>query len=1795
MKWNKLYVLISACIAAFSVAAQTPGDYKLLLKSGSFVPEKNISASHNRAFRMHASNVGSRTFVVIQFEKIPTESDKLKLKESGIELLEYIPNFAYTATVKNNFNTDALIKAGSRAVIELSASQKMQPALANGEFPAHAIKRPGTTDVWVNYPATIRYEEVKDGLRAANFEILSDLYKNYQVLSLRVATDRLEQLAMLPFIQYVQAAPPEDKGFNYKSTANARANILGSSLPGGRNLLGEGVVVGVGDEANPMQHIDFSSRVINRTAAEAGAHGVHIMGILGGAGIVSERFAGYAPKAKMVAQNYSSILAYSPLYVRDFGMVITNNSYGGNANSCETFGVYDLYAHILDKQAFEMPYLQHVFAAGNSGNTACSPFPTGFANVLSGYQTAKNVISVGNTSETGVIASGSSAGPVRDGRIKPEITAQGTSVTSTIPVNLYTEGSGTSMSSPAVAGGLALLYQRFRQLNANRDPKNALMKALICNGGTDKGNEGPDYKYGFGWLNLNRSLKMLEDRNYKNDSVSQGTTKTFTIHIPANTASLKVMLYWNDPAAAVLSSQNLVHDLDLSVTNSSASFLPALLDPTPANVNMTAGTGVDNINNMEQVVIKNPVEGTYTISVTGRSVVQNPRQEYFVVYDVIPLSLRLTHPIGNERFKDGDIIQVHWDAFGNTGSTFTVQQSLDNGVKWDNIAVNLLPGTSRINWTIPAKTVTDKAKIRVLQNSTGEQSASEVFTILGVPVVSLAASQCEGYIALGWQAITGATDYEVMLLKGDEMVGVGTTTSLNYVLSGLSKDSLYYLSVRARLNGHPGRRSVAISRKPDSGSCSGSISDHDIAIDAIIAPANSGRKNTSTALSGQMFIKAGIRNLDDVDSNGPFTIGYSINGVSRPLQTVSPLIEKGKIYEHTFSTAEDFSAPGNYNLKVFIHSQNDPVAANDTITKTFSQLENTAVVLPFLDDMEAIPEQTVTNIQNGLAGGARYTFTPVTAAGRLRTFFNSGMASSGNKALTLDVSQYFEEGNINYLDATFNLSGYDVASSDVRFNFKYKNHGQKSNAGNKVWIRGKDTDPWIQVYDLFANQNQAEEGYKLSPVLELSNVLSANSKNFSSSFQIRFGQWGKFITADYSNGAGYSFDDISIFTVENDVQLLGIVQPLTENCGLGNAESIIVRIKNSSGADITNVPVSYQLGNGPVITETIPSMLKRSTIQYSFVKKANLSAIGEQKLKVWLSFEGDTYNENDSLHIEFYNSPVYSSFPYLENFEVNDGFWYAKGRYNSWEHGKPLSAQIRSAASGSKIWKTNLSGSHNDFEESYLYSPCFDVSGLDAPMLSLSLALDLEVCDAEFCDYAAVEYSGNGGPWTQLGTEGAGTNWYDRTIDSRSAWNVEDYMQWHVATVPLPTGFANLKLRFVMRTDGSVRRGGIAIDDIHIYDKNYGIYDGASMVSPVSQAVPAAQNWVDFLQDGKLIASVNSNMQNMGNTLAQAYVKTTGVGSANGAYYLGRNFTIKPTNIALTDSVSIRLYFLETEVQAWQQAAGCSHCEKPSIAYALGVSKYSDADKSKEDGNLANSTNGTWQHIPAQGVTVVPFDKGYYAEFKVRDFSEFWLAEQFVGTKPALPVELISFAARKKTGDGVGEDVFLEWETASEENFHHFDIELVKGTEAFRQNQFARIGAIMGAADLNINRKYTFTDKEAGKTGVRYYRLKMVDADSSFRYSVVRPVFFNERITRDVYPNPSPGVFYITHRADAGREVLINVYDRSGRRYPGSRFWSTGFVQKHKMDLSAKEFGSGLYLFELISGQEKQIFKVIKD
>jgi hypothetical protein len=490
-----------------------------------------------------------------------------------------------------------------------------------------------------------------------------------------------------------------------------------------------------------------------------------------------------------------------------------------------------------------------------------------------------------------------------------------------------------------------------------------------------------------------------------------------------------------------------------------------------------------------------------------------------------------------------------------------------------------------------------------------------------------------------------------------------------------------------------------------------------------------------------------------------------------------------------------------------------------------------------------------------------------------------------------------------------------------------------------------------------------------------------------------------------------------------------------------------------------------------------------------------------------------------------------------------------------------------------------------------LYSPCFDITGMTNPTLSLSIAIDLEDCGATLCDAAYVEYSADGMTWSRLGTNGAGTNWYNKNYSGNQLWSIQNYTRWHVATIPLPAALDRLRLRFVMESDPFTTREGVAIDDIHIYDSVYSIYDGPPYTSAVSnQAAVSGNNWVDFVIGGKLIASVNPNGQNMGSTDVQTYIHTGAVRTNRGQYYHNRNITIKPATVNLTDSATVRFYFLDSETEALINAATCGICSKPSMAYELGVTKYSDTADALENGDLADNTGGDWLFIIPANVIKVPFDKGYYAEFNVKDFSEFWLNNGGPANNQALPVELISFTANKNASN----DVVTAWITASENNTARFEVELARGNEEYRQNHFVKIGEVNSNGNSATEQHYQFIDAENNKWGVRYYRLKIVDQDGRFTYSLIRAVVFDDEIKWQVYPNPSSGIFNLVYQVNEGEMVNVKVHDMNGKLVRQIRLAANAFVQKTTVDLGGPQFASGIYLLEVEAGGKKQVFRLLK-
>ncbi len=130
-----------------------------------------------------------------------------------------------------------------------------------------------------------------------------------------------------------------------------------------------------------------------------------------------------------------------------------------------------------------------------------------------------------------------------------------------------------------------------------------------------------------------------------------------------------------------------------------------------------------------------------------------------------------------------------------------------------------------------------------------------------------------------------------------------------------------------------------------------------------------------------------------------------------------------------------------------------------------------------------------------------------------------------------------------------------------------------------------------------------------------------------------------------------------------------------------------------------------------------------------------------------------------------------------------------------------------------------------------------------------------------------------------------------------------------------------------------------------------------------------------------------------------------------------------------------------------------------------------------------NAISGT----PDQcGATTTGLQRGGFS-----GFSEFGVA----GADIVLPLELLNFSARPYNN----ELIRLNWETASESNTSHFEIE--RSTDGI---QYYKINTVAAAGNSNQNLVYTIDDKDVERNRLYYYRLKMVDMDQTFTYSNVQ-------------------------------------------------------------------------------------------
>ncbi len=803
--------------------AQEQKDFTISLNAGKFIPEEDTSRSNAETFSK--SLYQDKYYVVIQFFSLPDEAMKTRLKSAGIELLDYIPNLAYTASVKSDVDLSLLKYPMLRSIFRFNESQKTITAVLTKSVPLHAMKIMGYAEISV-----LTYEKMTADKVRASFDQLGAVILSstpvFRTFTIRVPQENLVQVVALPFVQWVEFIDPPNQPENLPGRTLHRTNILNDGI---RNLKGDGINISIWDEI-ASQHLDFSpGRLINIETGTAGSHGTHVSGTMGGRGLINPLARGMAPNATIYSYSYNGdVQVKMSTAIPTYTLISSNHSYyDGQAIQCGVTGTnsaYSLRARNTDINVNNFPYHVHCHSAGNQ-QTACT---NGWTTITGTGKAAKNIIVVANITTDEVISSSSSFGPMHDGRVKPEISSMGTNVFSTYtPLNAYGTISGTSMATPGITGSVALLAQRYKQLHGDTLPASSLIKNTICNTARDLGNPGPDYKFGFGRINALAAVRILEENRYEINTITTAAVNDRVIAVPAGAARLRVMLTWNDPAAAANSAIALVNNLNLSVINGSTTTLPWKLDKNNPASNATKG--VDNISNIEQVTIDNPPAGDYTLRTEGIAITTGANQQYYLTWFVEMPNIEVIYPNGPENLNPGSSETITWDNAGVTGNQ-TVEYSLNNGTSWTLISSTVAAATTRLAWTIPAGVNTSAALIRVSGGALTDISDAN-FQILGtVTGLNGSTGVCSGQVNLNWTAVATATQYDIYRLDagtGQYVLAAADVTGTSCVVSGLTPGASMWFTIRSKnsTTGAVSERAVAINRTVSAASCNNNCPD----------------------------------------------------------------------------------------------------------------------------------------------------------------------------------------------------------------------------------------------------------------------------------------------------------------------------------------------------------------------------------------------------------------------------------------------------------------------------------------------------------------------------------------------------------------------------------------------------------------------------------------------------------------------------------------------------------------------------------------------------------------------------------------------------------------------------------------------------------------------------------------------------------------------------------------------------------------------------------------------------------
>jgi len=666
-----------------------PNDRPFLVDLGSRIIAPGIDNSY--------AVKGSRASVYIQFQNALTSSQRKTIRKYGVQFLGLLNQTTYIS----NATPQALEKLksflGYRGVSQVLYTDKLTKGIFTNNVNENARDEKRNIKGYVHFHSGVSKNAAITALQKTGIKVIKGAKLSFgNRLQVSFSHNQAKQLANSPLVKWINQLAPPPTHYNSASAQISNVDVI-KSTP--FNLDGNGVIGGIWDGGPVLAvHQDLTGRVTIQEAGTVSDHATHVAGTIMSSGannLTAEGMASGLPTLHSYDFNGAPVTEQNTA-VTNFNIIFSNHSWGSrtgyepdiNTDFGEAgFGVYDTRANGFDQLIRNTNLIVSV-AAGNDRNDCSPAAPAGDGDcdgtagtdgqqydLLNTHGTSKNVITVGAIQDNGTtIAAFSSSGPTDDGRIKPDVVANGVTLTSTCIdpttppdlslTNIYCSKGGTSMATPTVSGIVALLVERYRTSNNGITPTPDIIKALLVNTASDLGRPGPDYLYGHGLVNAEAAVNVIDVAPIRiiTDAVDQNQVDTFLLSVPEGLTELRVTGNWLDIAGLANSgAADIIHNLDVSLTApDNTVFFP--FSGTGNNYTALAtANGLNTLDTVESIIVDSPEVGIWEVQVQGTAVGAGP-QNYALVANTpfnlpnqpeISVNAALDYGLGcNGNFKD---------------------------------------------------------------------------------------------------------------------------------------------------------------------------------------------------------------------------------------------------------------------------------------------------------------------------------------------------------------------------------------------------------------------------------------------------------------------------------------------------------------------------------------------------------------------------------------------------------------------------------------------------------------------------------------------------------------------------------------------------------------------------------------------------------------------------------------------------------------------------------------------------------------------------------------------------------------------------------------------------------------------------------------------------------------------------------------------------------------------------------------------------------------------------------------